>query len=393
MAIRFGPVPNLDGNDGPVPISIYINDELYRTAPMTAQQLKELMEEIPDPDKVYDSATIQEFTSRKYIMKKAAKYHPIPMSMYISYFGVRDRKIIVEPTLLTDFFDQKSRVTIEDLITYAVESVTPENKYFLCRTIRPPWIETEEITMTSTGLSANIYLVVEDPEGKKTIAIELYNYPRRWLDDIIEEFPVGIVLAISNPQLMHQSMGSSIDLHFTNESYAELKQTNKKIGHLIIPSDEMIEKLYPNGLKWNSPIPSEYQKFVVDIQYAYHITTPDGWKKLGNVHYARKNFDEAGIAYGKGLEFDPKNVILLSNRAAAYVEQEKYGQALHDANEVLEIDPKHVKAALRKAKSLAGLKLFKESGDFIQEQMKIQPEVIDFRPLLDKVNASSALHQ
>lgn len=188
-------------------------------------------------------------------------------------------------------------------------------------------------------------------------------------------------------------MGSSIDLHFTNESYAELKQTNKKIGHLIIPSDEMIEKLYPNGLKWNSPIPSEYQKFVVDIQYAYHITTPDGWKKLGNVHYARKHFDEAGIAYGKGLEFDPKNVILLSNRAAAYVEQEKYGQALHDANEVLEIDPKHVKAAVRKAKSLAGLKLFKESGDFIQEQMKIQPEMMDFRPLLDKVNVSSALHQ
>lgn len=272
------------------------------TAPMTAEELKHFIEKLPDPDKIYDSATIDKFTSRKYVMKKATKYYSNPMSKYMRDFkGRRDRAIIVEPTLLTDFFEGKRQLTIEDLIaneakSHSVksdgenshttksnveESVATDETYFLCRTIRPPYIETKEVKITPTGLVANINLVVEDPDGKRTISIRLFDYMRRHMGDIIDEFPVGIVLAVSNPVLMHEYVGSSIGLHYTDEAYAELTSMNQHLSTLIIPSDAMIRQLYPNGLKWNSAIPVEYQRFVLDIQFAHQITTPDGWKKLG----------------------------------------------------------------------------------------------------------------
>lgn len=340
MSVRFGTIPNLDGIVGPVPIEISVNDEVIGTAPMTPEQLQKFMERLPNPEKIYDSRTIQKFTSRKYILKKAAKYCPLPMLKYVHDFRVRrNRTIIVEPTLLTEFFDGKSRVTIEDLIANKENSVSPENKFFLCRTIRPPWIETAEVKMISTGLEGNVYLVVEDPEGKKTITMNLFNYPRRRMDDIIEEFPVGIVLAVSYPALMHQYMGSIITLNFSNDVYNECIEKNEKFGSLIKPSEEMIRKLYPNGIKWNSAIPTEYEKFVLDIHLAHQITSPDDWKHLGNVHFARKQSEESCIAYGKGLELEPQNIIRLSNRAAAYLQDNKYEQALQDANTVLEMDP------------------------------------------------------
>lgn len=90
---------------------------------------------------------------------------------------------------------------------------------------------------------------------------------------------------------------------------------------------------------------------------------------------------------------DPTNKILLSNRAAAYLGGKKFEKALDDANSVLEMDPKHAKCALRKAKSLAGLKLYEDCADFIRDQIKVQPEVAsnaNFRSLIDAANASIA---
>ena len=51
----------------------------------------------------------------------------------------------------------------------------------------------------------------------------------------------------------------------------------------------------------------------------------------------------------RGLELDPKNHILLSNRSAAYIGLEDYALALQDANACLKANPDFVKGYSRQA--------------------------------------------
>ncbi|KAK6979261.1 RNA polymerase II-associated protein 3 [Biomphalaria glabrata] len=72
-------------------------------------------------------------------------------------------------------------------------------------------------------------------------------------------------------------------------------------------------------------------------------------KTKGNLLYTNNQFDQAIESYSKGLQYDPTNAVLLSNRAQAYIKLEKYPESETDCTLSLSYDPLNVKSYLRRA--------------------------------------------
>lgn len=53
----------------------------------------------------------------------------------------------------------------------------------------------------------------------------------------------------------------------------------------------------------------------------------------------RGQLEEAIQLYTQAIQKDPSNHVLYSNRSAAYMKQEKYNEALEDANATIKIKP------------------------------------------------------
>lgn len=59
-------------------------------------------------------------------------------------------------------------------------------------------------------------------------------------------------------------------------------------------------------------------------------------KNLGNEAYKKKDFETAIKHYNAAMEFDPKNIVYLTNRAAVYAEIERYEDAIADCNKAID---------------------------------------------------------
>ena len=88
--------------------------------------------------------------------------------------------------------------------------------------------------------------------------------------------------------------------------------------------------------------------------------------KNGNFPGAIKEFDE-------GLRRDPKNVALYSNRAAAFIKLLEPAQGLKDAEKALEIDPKFVKAWVRKGTCHQIMKEYHKALEAFDKGLLLEP--------------------
>lgn len=84
-------------------------------------------------------------------------------------------------------------------------------------------------------------------------------------------------------------------------------------------------------------------------------------KDLGNEQFVSKKWNEAINNYTEALNLDPYNVVIYSNRSAAYIQLKQYDLALYDAEKCISLAPKWVKGYFRKGKALCGLNEFAES--------------------------------
>jgi tetratricopeptide (TPR) repeat protein len=78
-------------------------------------------------------------------------------------------------------------------------------------------------------------------------------------------------------------------------------------------------------------------------------------KLKGNVLFNQKKFVKAIKYYNNALEFDEKNLVILSNRSECFLKLGLFESALEDCNKILETEPKNVKAIYRKGRALENL--------------------------------------
>jgi stress-induced-phosphoprotein 1 len=90
-------------------------------------------------------------------------------------------------------------------------------------------------------------------------------------------------------------------------------------------------------------------------------------KDLGNAALQQGDFNMAVKYYSEGIELDPRNHILYSNRSAAYHSLGNFQNALADAEKVIEIEPSFWKGYSRKGIALYSLGMGDESLQAYQE--------------------------
>ena len=90
-------------------------------------------------------------------------------------------------------------------------------------------------------------------------------------------------------------------------------------------------------------------------------------QEKGNQAYLHGDYDRAVVLYTRGLEAEPRNAILLSNRAAAYIALHRAEEALQDATGAIESDPTYYKAYFRKADALRSIDRLTEALEIVTQ--------------------------
>ncbi|ETV91607.1 hypothetical protein H310_13857 [Aphanomyces invadans] len=72
-------------------------------------------------------------------------------------------------------------------------------------------------------------------------------------------------------------------------------------------------------------------------------------KEDGNNHFKQGEYAAAINCYSRSLSYNPRNPIVLSNRAMAHLKLQQYGKAEVDCSSALAVDPTHVKSLVRRA--------------------------------------------
>eukprot|EP01117_Protostelium_nocturnum_P008231 TRINITY_DN2937_c0_g1_i1.p1 TRINITY_DN2937_c0_g1~~TRINITY_DN2937_c0_g1_i1.p1 ORF type:complete len:557 (-),score=247.91 TRINITY_DN2937_c0_g1_i1:105-1775(-) len=91
--------------------------------------------------------------------------------------------------------------------------------------------------------------------------------------------------------------------------------------------------------KKEEPKPKEPEK---KVELSSEEKTSEEFKEKGNAAYKAKKFDEAIELYTKAYEASPKNITCLTNRAAVYIEQAKYAEAIADCEKAIEEGRSHM---------------------------------------------------
>lgn len=71
-----------------------------------------------------------------------------------------------------------------------------------------------------------------------------------------------------------------------------------------------------------------------------NMTDEQTLKDKGNAAFQSGDYDKAISLYTEGIEHDPTNAVLFSNRSAAYLKEGLLDKAMRDAEMCIELDPK-----------------------------------------------------
>ena len=71
---------------------------------------------------------------------------------------------------------------------------------------------------------------------------------------------------------------------------------------------------------------------------------PLGDEQLGDLHTARKEYDEAVVSYQRALESNPRNAACLNKLGMAYLQLQQFGPALSSFKKSVKADPNYAPA-------------------------------------------------
>jgi stress-induced-phosphoprotein 1 len=103
------------------------------------------------------------------------------------------------------------------------------------------------------------------------------------------------------------------------------------------------------------------------------MATADELKAKGNAALQSENFEEAIKYYSEGIQLDPSNHILYSNRSAAYAKIGNYSDSLTDAEKTIELKKDWPKGYSRKGAALELLNNYEDALKTYEEGLKYDP--------------------
>eukprot|EP01059_Diplonema_ambulator_P016246 TRINITY_DN2761_c0_g1_i1.p1 TRINITY_DN2761_c0_g1~~TRINITY_DN2761_c0_g1_i1.p1 ORF type:complete len:564 (+),score=223.65 TRINITY_DN2761_c0_g1_i1:58-1692(+) len=89
----------------------------------------------------------------------------------------------------------------------------------------------------------------------------------------------------------------------------------------------------------------------------------DEFKAKGNAEFQARNYKDAIMWFGKGIEVDPRNHVLFSNRSACHASLQDWVSAYEDAVKCVELKPDWAKGYARLGAALHGQKKYGDAID------------------------------
>mmetsp|Transcript_5762 Transcript_5762/g.10286 ORF Transcript_5762/g.10286 Transcript_5762/m.10286 type:complete len:577 (-) Transcript_5762:40-1770(-) len=108
-------------------------------------------------------------------------------------------------------------------------------------------------------------------------------------------------------------------------------------------------------------------------------------KEQGNRAYSNREFEKALDFYNKGIEVDPKNAVLFSNRSAALIALHRYEEALTATDIALSLQANYFRALVRKATAFHELSRFDEAIEVIDAAISLEPENSEVVSLKERI--------
>lgn len=112
------------------------------------------------------------------------------------------------------------------------------------------------------------------------------------------------------------------------------------------------------------------------------------FKEQGNEAFKAKDYEEAIREYSKSIEMK-RNAAAYNNRALVYLKQKCYLKVISDTNECLQMEPRNIKALLRKAQAFLGQNLLTQAHDTFEKVLQIdsnndtaQKEILELKKKL-----------
>jgi len=113
-------------------------------------------------------------------------------------------------------------------------------------------------------------------------------------------------------------------------------------------------------------------------------------KEEGNELFKKGKFPDAVERYTEAIKRDPSNHVLYTNRAVAFTKLKAYSEALKDCDKCIEMNPKFIKAYLRKGAVYEATQQYQKCFDVYTQALDIDPnnpEVIEeLRKVDEKLN-------
>ena len=208
--------------------------------------------------------------------------------------------------------------------------------YVACsrRVVRRKLLLVTDVYSPTQARMVAIQTVVEDVDGV-AYDFSIYNFPstsdctQGYLDAI---FPVGSILAVREPTFKTPMQGDR-----------PLVRVDSPTDIIFVMRDSRLLE----GVSWRTgrsvPRSPEYP------------ATVEAWQQRGNEYFKSSQWFPAAFAYSHGLALNPDAVVLLLNRAEAYLRLGYYSGAVYDAQRVLSAeavpDVHRGKATFRLAKA------------------------------------------
>ncbi|XP_075863322.1 RNA polymerase II-associated protein 3 isoform X1 [Microcebus murinus] len=125
---------------------------------------------------------------------------------------------------------------------------------------------------------------------------------------------------------------------------------------------------------------SEEDGIRVDSQKALAL------KEKGNKYFKQGKYDEAIECYTKGMDADPYNPVLPTNRASAYFRVKKFAVAESDCNLAIALNRSYTKAYARRGAARFALQKLEDAKKDYEKVLELEPNNFEAANELRKIN-------